>query len=224
VPAATTESVAVAPADAARATVATAGDAFAEIAMPARDLVEAAETAIAGAAFGRPHAAAATTTDYLVLTSTDPAQVTNRAAEESTDGVVPPERGPIKAANDTTTSVLFDPTEDGISPSTDTDQGTAAEFTGETDGIMLPERDLIEVAENAIADVVFSPQSLAEGGVRAINVVDASGAVNANLFEDVLVRPERELIAAAETAMEDYLSQDDGGGDWLMAMKDIMDE
>merc|ERR1712161_172985 len=81
--------------------------------------------------------------------------------------------------------------EDGISPSTDNDQGTAAEFTGETDGIMLPERDLIEVAENAIADVVFSPQSLAEGGVRAINVVDASGAVNANLFEDVLVPRKR---------------------------------
>jgi len=46
--------------------------------------------------------------------------------------------------------------------------------------------------------------------------------LNPNVFEDVPVLSKEERIEAANQAMEDYLSKDDGGDDWLDSMHDIM--
>ena len=72
----------------------------------------------------------------------------------------------------------------------------------------------------ASADAVEAVQVTTTKNVFDVN----AGIVNSNVFEDVPVVSERDRIEAAEKAMEEYLSQDDGGDDWLTSMKDMMDE
>lgn len=56
-------------------------------------------------------------------------------------------------------------------------------------------------------------------------VVDANaGLVDPNLFEDVPVLSKQDRVDAAEKAMDDYMSQDDGGDGWLASMQDMMEE
>eukprot|EP00579_Thalassiosira_antarctica_P006221 CAMPEP_0201903700 /NCGR_PEP_ID=MMETSP0902-20130614/55613_1 /ASSEMBLY_ACC=CAM_ASM_000551 /TAXON_ID=420261 /ORGANISM="Thalassiosira antarctica, Strain CCMP982" /LENGTH=323 /DNA_ID=CAMNT_0048437757 /DNA_START=718 /DNA_END=1689 /DNA_ORIENTATION=- len=60
--------------------------------------------------------------------------------------------------------------------------------------------------------------------VTTTNMVDDTGLMNSNVFEDVPVLSQQARVEAAEKAMDEYLSQDDGGDGWLTSMKDIMDE
>lgn len=46
--------------------------------------------------------------------------------------------------------------------------------------------------------------------------------VSPNVFEERPVLSKEERIAAANQAMEEYLSKDDGGDDWLMSIQDIL--
>ena len=47
-------------------------------------------------------------------------------------------------------------------------------------------------------------------------MVDANnGLTNSNVFEDVPVLSQQDRVEAAEEAIEEYLSQDDGGDGWL---------
>jgi len=78
-----------------------------------------------------------------------------------------------------------------------------------------------------VPDNIFHSSADAFQAVQmtATNVVDGNaGMVNPNVFEDVPVVSKQERIDAAEKAMEEYLSQDDGGDEWLTSMKDMMDE
>jgi len=231
VPLAATGSSAVAPTDAARTPAATADEAMTETALPAQDLVEAAKTAIASAAFDRPPATATPgTTDYTVVASTETDRATTTTSTEATDGTALPEQDLVAAVEQAIAGAIFKPQDAAVAPAPESKRATPTEVVGAADVTALPARDLLEAAEDAIADAVFAQpptdglRAQAGGGVRVVNVADAAGTVNANLFEDVPVRPERELIAAAETAMEEYLSQDDGGEDWLTSMKDMMEE
>ena len=45
-----------------------------------------------------------------------------------------------------------------------------------------------------------------------------------NVFEEKPVLSKEDKINAANRAMEEYLEQDDGGDDWLLSLRDIMDE
>ena len=45
-----------------------------------------------------------------------------------------------------------------------------------------------------------------------------------NVFLDVPVLSKEDRVKAAEIAMEEYLSQDDGGDAWLSSMLEIIDE
>ena len=78
------------------------------------------------------------------------------------------------------------------------DDATVPVAAGES---ALPAPDLVVAAESAIAGALFK-----------------------SLPSDVPGQSEEELVAAANAAMEEYLSRDDGGEDWLSAMKDIMQE
>mmetsp|Transcript_37551 Transcript_37551/g.79186 ORF Transcript_37551/g.79186 Transcript_37551/m.79186 type:complete len:566 (+) Transcript_37551:90-1787(+) len=61
--------------------------------------------------------------------------------------------------------------------------------------------------------------------VMATNVVNPNtGLDDSNLFEDVPVMSKHDRVDAAEKAMEEYLSQDDGGDDWLSSLQEMMDE
>ena len=48
--------------------------------------------------------------------------------------------------------------------------------------------------------------------------------VGPNVFEEKPVLSKEDKINAANRAMEEYLEQDDGGDDWLLSLRDIMDE
>ena len=48
--------------------------------------------------------------------------------------------------------------------------------------------------------------------------------VGPNVFEEKPVLSKEDKINAANRAMEEYLEQDDGGDDWLLSIRDIMDE
>ncbi|KAL3758579.1 hypothetical protein ACHAWU_008333 [Discostella pseudostelligera] len=59
----------------------------------------------------------------------------------------------------------------------------------------------------------------------AIPVSDsADGIVDPNVFQDIPVLSKEDRVKAAELAMEEYLSQDDGGDAWLSSMLEIRDE
>jgi broad specificity phosphatase PhoE len=59
----------------------------------------------------------------------------------------------------------------------------------------------------------------------AIQVSDsADGIINPNVFQDIPVLSKEDRVKAAELAMEEYLSQDDGGDAWLSSMLEIRDE
>lgn len=207
VSAATTEVTAVPPTASSSATTTT-------IVLPARDLVEAAETAIAGAAFGAPSAAEpSATTDYdcVIITSTEAAPAAAVRSRDAADGIVLPERELVAAAEQAIAAAAFAPMEEVVVPSTDVEHATATEVADAPEGMGLPGQDLFEAAEHAIAGAVFARH-------------DAYGRAIPTSIEDASARPERELVAAAETAMEEYLSQDDGGEDWLTSMRDMMEE
>ena len=48
--------------------------------------------------------------------------------------------------------------------------------------------------------------------------------VGPNVFEEKPMLSKEDKINAANRAMEEYLEQDDGGDDWLLSLRDIMDE
>jgi hypothetical protein len=59
----------------------------------------------------------------------------------------------------------------------------------------------------------------------AIQVFDsADGIIDPNVFQDIPVLSKEDRVKAAELAMEEYLSQDDGGDAWLSSMLEIRDE
>jgi len=51
-----------------------------------------------------------------------------------------------------------------------------------------------------------------------------STEVGSNVFENKPVLSREERINAANQAMEEYLERDDGGDDWLLSLKNILDE
>jgi len=51
-----------------------------------------------------------------------------------------------------------------------------------------------------------------------------STEVGRNVFEEKPVLSREERINAANQAMEEYLERDDGGEDWLLSLKDILDD
>eukprot|EP00986_Skeletonema_menzelii_P008323 scaffold3470_cov149-Skeletonema_menzelii.AAC.3 len=52
----------------------------------------------------------------------------------------------------------------------------------------------------------------------------ATQEVDPNIFKEKPVLSKEDRIDAANRAMEEYLEQDDGGDDWLLSLKDILDE
>ena len=57
----------------------------------------------------------------------------------------------------------------------------------------------------------------------ATTTIDASSSSPAS-FDDAPILSKEERVKVAEAAMDEYLSQDDGGGDWLASMQSIIDE
>ena len=57
----------------------------------------------------------------------------------------------------------------------------------------------------------------------ATTTIDASSSSPASL-DDAPILSKEERVKVAEAAMDEYLSQDDGGGDWLASMQSIIDE
>ena len=51
-----------------------------------------------------------------------------------------------------------------------------------------------------------------------------SSEFGSNVFEEKPVLSKEDRINAANQAMEEYLEQDDGGDDWLLSLKEIMDD
>ena len=178
VPSPATEDGALTPADAAGATAA--------MGLPEKNLVEAAETAMASAVSKRPPvAAAAAATEHVVLAPANAERAP--AAQAATDGTAAATGGIFRA--DAVADAPRHPT---------ADDATVPVAAGES---ALPAPDLVVAAESAIAGALFK-----------------------SLPSDVPGQSEEELVAAANAAMEEYLSRDDGGEDWLSAMKDIMQE
>jgi hypothetical protein len=70
----------------------------------------------------------------------------------------------------------------------------------------------------------LSPTSRTVAPILATSIAEGGFGeqLNPNVFEDVPVLSKEERIEAANQAMEDYLSKDDGGDDWLDSMHDIM--
>ena len=57
------------------------------------------------------------------------------------------------------------------------------------------------------------------------NIADAGLVSSPSVYEDnVPVLSKEERLKLAEAAMDEYLSQDDGGDDWLNSMKEMIDE
>eukprot|EP00970_Alexandrium_tamarense_P010653 scaffold2187_cov180-Alexandrium_tamarense.AAC.9 len=76
----------------------------------------------------------------------------------------------------------------------------------------------------ANATETLSPSSRTVAPILATSIAEGGFGeqLNPNVFEDVPVLSKEERIEAANQAMEDYLSKDDGGDDWLDSMHDIM--
>lgn len=68
--------------------------------------------------------------------------------------------------------------------------------------------------------------SLTTDTIQTVAIVAdySEGITDLNVFQDVSVLSKEERLKAAEMAMDEYLSQDDGGDAWLTSMLEIRDE
>lgn len=74
-------------------------------------------------------------------------------------------------------------------------------------------------------DTIYASANTIQMTAPANTIQMTDTATNPNVFEDVPVLSKRDRIEAAEKAMDEYLSQDDGGDAWLTSMQGIvMDE
>lgn len=81
----------------------------------------------------------------------------------------------------------------------------------------------------AVATIARPVASVAQPVFAAPSAVlsadfDAFETFDPNIFEDVPVQSREERVDAANRAMDDYMNSDDGGGAWMNAMRDLVDE
>ena len=86
----------------------------------------------------------------------------------------------------------------------------------------LPIMSTAEMVSSSVPEIapVESTTMVSSTSVESRPVQSIEGSPN--VFEDRPVLSKEERIAAANQAMEEYLSKDDGGDDWLMCIQDIL--
>ena len=92
-------------------------------------------------------------------------------------------------------------------------------YTNSTASLPMSTAEMVSSSVPEIAPVesttMVSSTSVESRPVQSIEV-------SPNVFEDRPVLSKEERIAAANQAMEEYLSKDDGGDDWLISIQDIL--
>ena len=100
---------------------------------------------------------------------------------------------------------------------------TSVAYTNSTAAMVAPPMVSTSVNENKPVSATKTELPLVSP-VNSEEVPVLSSEFGANVFEEKPVLSREDRINAANQAMEEYLDQDDGGDDWLLSLKEIMDD
>ncbi len=100
---------------------------------------------------------------------------------------------------------------------------TSVAYTNSTAAMMTPPMVSTSTKKNKPVVATKSALPLVSPAITE-EVPVLSSEFGSNVFEEKPVLSIEDRINAANQAMEEYLEQDDGGDDWLLSLKEIMDD